>query len=72
MRYLALVFWSDEDEGYIAVVPHLPGCSAFGDTPEEAVREIGDPTRGLDRRLPRRRRSGAGADPKARQETTRQ
>ena len=42
MRYLALVFWSDEEEGYITVVPDLPGGSAFGTTPEEAMREIGD------------------------------
>jgi antitoxin HicB len=42
MKYLVEVFWSDEDEGYIAVVPDLPGCSAFGRTPEEAVHEIGD------------------------------
>ena len=26
------------------MVPDLPGCSAFGNTPEEAVREIGDAT----------------------------
>jgi antitoxin HicB len=44
MTYLVQVFWSDEDEGCIAVVPDLPGCSAFSDTPEEAVREIGDAT----------------------------
>jgi antitoxin HicB len=42
MKYLVEVFWSDEDEGYIAVVPDLPGCSAVGGTPEEAVHEIGD------------------------------
>ncbi len=42
MRYLVEVFWSDDDEGYIAVVPDLPGCSAFGTTPEAAVHEIGD------------------------------
>ena len=42
MRYLVEVFWSDEDEGYVAVVPDLPGCSAFGATPEEAVHEIKD------------------------------
>lgn len=40
MRYLIEVFWSDEDKGYIAVVPDLPGCSAWGATPEEAIREI--------------------------------
>jgi predicted RNase H-like HicB family nuclease len=42
MKYLVEVFWSDDDEGYIAVVPYLPGCSAFGTTPEAAVHEIGD------------------------------
>jgi len=34
MKYLVEAFWSDDDEGYIAVVPDLPGCSAFGMTPE--------------------------------------
>ena len=41
MKYLIEEFWSD-DEGYIAVVPDLPGCSAFGTTPEAAVHETGD------------------------------
>ncbi len=34
------IFWSDEDEGYIADIPDLSHCSAFGDTPEEALREV--------------------------------
>ena len=42
MKYLVEVFWSEGDEGYIAVVPDLPGCSAFGARPEAAVHEIGD------------------------------
>jgi predicted RNase H-like HicB family nuclease len=42
MRYLVELFWSDEDEGYVAVVPDLPGWSAVGDTPEEAAREVVD------------------------------
>jgi antitoxin HicB len=42
MRYLVEVVWSDEDEGYVATVPDLPGCSAVGATPEEAVREVQD------------------------------
>jgi predicted RNase H-like HicB family nuclease len=42
MKYLVEVFWSEEDGGYIAVVPDLPGCSAFGATPEGAVHEIGE------------------------------
>lgn len=34
------VFYSEEDEGYIADVPDLINCSAFGDSPEEALREV--------------------------------
>ena len=40
--YLIEVFWSSEDEGFIAVAPDLPGCSAFGDTVVEALREMED------------------------------
>ncbi len=40
MRYPIKVFYSEEDKGYIATVPDLPGCSAFGETEEVAVREI--------------------------------
>jgi predicted RNase H-like HicB family nuclease len=40
--YPAHVFWSDEDEGYIALATDLPGCSAFGDTQSEALRELQD------------------------------
>lgn len=39
-RYPAEVFFSDEDEGFIALAPDLPGCSAFGETAEEALREL--------------------------------
>jgi predicted RNase H-like HicB family nuclease len=41
-RYPAHVFYSEEDEGFIAIAPDLPGCSAFGDTQEEAVGELRD------------------------------
>lgn len=34
------IFYSDEDEGYIADIPDLKGCSAFGHTPEEALKEV--------------------------------
>lgn len=33
------VFYSDEDGGYIADIPDLKSCSAFGETPEKAVHE---------------------------------
>lgn len=38
-RYAIEIFYSEEDQGYIAVVPELPGCSAFGETEEEALKE---------------------------------
>jgi predicted RNase H-like HicB family nuclease len=34
------IFHSEEDEGYIADIPDLESCSAFGDTPEEALAEV--------------------------------
>ena len=34
------VFYSAEDDGYIADVPDLKSCSAFGATPEEALHEV--------------------------------
>ena len=34
------IFYSDEDGGYIADVPDLKACSAFGSTPEEALKEL--------------------------------
>ena len=34
------VFYSDADEGYIADIPDLEPCSAFGETPEEALAEV--------------------------------
>ena len=34
------IFFSEEDEGYIADVPDLPMCSAFGKTPAEALAEV--------------------------------
>lgn len=34
------VFYSERDGGYIADIPDLKSCSAFGVTAEEAVREV--------------------------------
>jgi predicted RNase H-like HicB family nuclease len=39
-RYAIVVFWSEEDGAWIADVPDLKSCSAFGATPEEAVAEV--------------------------------
>lgn len=45
-RYEIEIFWSDEDEAYIATVPDLPYCSAWGDTYEEALAQVQDAIRG--------------------------
>jgi predicted RNase H-like HicB family nuclease len=34
------IFYSEEDAGYIADIPDLEACSAFGATPEEALAEL--------------------------------
>lgn len=34
------IFFSDEDGGYIADIPDLSSCSAFGETPEQALAEV--------------------------------
>lgn len=38
--YCIIVFYSEEDEAYIADIPDLKYCSAHGDTPEEALKEV--------------------------------
>jgi len=39
-NYSFNVFWSDGDEGYVAICPEFPGLSAFGETPDEALAEV--------------------------------
>jgi len=34
------IFYSDEDECYVADIPDLRYCSAFGETPPEALAEL--------------------------------
>lgn len=34
------IFYSEEDGGYIADIPDLRACSAFGETPEAALQEL--------------------------------
>jgi predicted RNase H-like HicB family nuclease len=38
--YPVTIFYSVEDGGYIAIAPDLKGCSAFGETPQQALREL--------------------------------
>ncbi len=39
-KYEIIIFWSKEDEAYVAEMPELKGCVAHGDTQEEALREV--------------------------------
>jgi predicted RNase H-like HicB family nuclease len=34
------IFYSEEDGGYIADIPDLEACSAFGETPDAALHEV--------------------------------
>jgi predicted RNase H-like HicB family nuclease len=34
------IFYSEDDDGYIADIPDLEACSAFGETPDEALHEV--------------------------------
>lgn len=40
MKYSIKIFYSEEDEGYIALSEELGNISAFGATEEEALKEI--------------------------------
>ena len=37
-RYEIILYWSEEDDAYIAEVPELPGCAADGASYSEAIR----------------------------------
>lgn len=39
-KYLVRIYWSDEDEAFLAEVPALPGCITHGDTYAEATANI--------------------------------
>ncbi|MFZ4703668.1 MAG: type II toxin-antitoxin system HicB family antitoxin [Candidatus Methylumidiphilus sp.] len=36
-KYEIIIYWSNEDQAFIADVPELPGCMAHGPTPNEAL-----------------------------------
>ncbi len=56
-KYEIIIYWSEDDQAFVAEIPELPGCMAHGKTPEIALanakdaiqlwidtaREFGDP-----------------------------
>ncbi|MBD2498563.1 type II toxin-antitoxin system HicB family antitoxin [Nostoc sp. FACHB-280] len=40
LRYEINLYWSEEDQAFIAEVPELPGCAADGETYQEALQNV--------------------------------
>ncbi len=41
-KYEIIIYWSDEDQAFIAEVPELPGCVAHGNTQDNALRHANE------------------------------
>lgn len=41
-KYEIIIYWSNEDNLFIADVPELPGCKAHGETSEKALHNVND------------------------------
>ncbi len=41
-KYEIIIYWSNEDNAFIAELPELPGCMAHGETPEKALKNAKD------------------------------
>lgn len=39
-KYEVILFWSDEDDAFIAEVPELPGCMADGESYQDALTNV--------------------------------
>ncbi len=39
-KYEIIIYWSEDDNAYIAEVPELPGCMADGETHSKALQNV--------------------------------
>jgi predicted RNase H-like HicB family nuclease len=39
-KYEIIIFWSKEDNAFVAEMPELKGCMAHGDTQDEALKQV--------------------------------
>ena len=40
IKYEVIIYWSTEDQSFLAEVPELPGCMADGATYQEALKNV--------------------------------
>jgi predicted RNase H-like HicB family nuclease len=45
IKYEIIIYWSAEDDAFVAEVPELPGCAAHGASHEDALRNAQDAIR---------------------------
>ncbi len=41
-KYEIILYWSNEDQAFIAEVPELPGCMAHGQTQEATLKHVNE------------------------------
>ena len=39
-KYEIIIYWSNQDDAFVAEAPEIPGCAAHGDTQEAALQHI--------------------------------
>jgi predicted RNase H-like HicB family nuclease len=39
-KYKVIIYWSEEDQAFIAEVPELPGCAGDGETYQKALQNV--------------------------------
>ncbi len=45
MKYEIILYWSEEDDVFVAEIPELPGCVSHGETEEKALRSAKEAAR---------------------------